>query len=92
MKSSDAFSIQNAESWLEKRHFKTIDCESGDASTVVDTVMEAFEEEEVDVKAKLIDAANKFNPDIQQAFLVDVYQDIGGARGRVYKRRIWKLP
>ena len=40
---------------LEKRHFKTIDLESGDAATITETVIDAFEEEKIDVKAKLID-------------------------------------
>ena len=115
---------------MVKRHFKTIDLESGDAATITETVIDAFEEEKIDVKAKLIDvgmdgcntmiggktgaitrmmeeipelsstgscnshnianamkhATNKFNSDIQQA-LVDVYQDIGGARGKGFKNK-----
>ena len=122
--------ISTKESGLEKRHFKTIDLEAGDAATIVETVIEAFEEEKIDVKAEMIDvgmdgcntmiggktgvithmieeipelrstgackshhianamkhASNKFNPDIQQA-LVDVYQDIEGARGKGLKKK-----
>ena len=40
---------------LEKRHFKTIDLESGDPATITETVIDAFEEEKIDVKAELID-------------------------------------
>ena len=122
--------IETKENGLEKRFFKTIDLESADAATITSTVIEAFEEENIDVKAKLIDVGmdgcatmigaksgvitrmkeevpelrstgscnshnianamkhgtGSFNSDIQLA-LVDIYQDIGGARGKGLKKK-----
>lgn len=47
--------ISTKENGLEKRFYKTIDLESGDAATITATVIEAFEEEKIDVKAKMVD-------------------------------------
>ena len=40
---------------IERRHFKVVDLEAGDAGTITETVLEAFIEDGIDVKGKLID-------------------------------------
>ena len=115
---------------IERRHFKVVDLEAGDAGTITETVLEAFIEDGIDVKGKLIDigmdgcstmqgikngvitrmmkeipqlrstgscnshnlantmkhATEKFDPDIKLA-LVDLYQDIGGSKGKGLKKK-----
>ena len=122
--------IASSDVGIERRHFKVLDLEAGDATTITDTVIEAFEEDNIDIRSKLIDigmdgcstmqgrkggvitkmmkeipqlrstgscnshnlanamkhASDKFDPDIKLA-LVDLYQDIGGAKGKGLKKK-----
>ena len=115
---------------IETRHFKCVDLEAGDAETITDTLIDAFEEDGIDYKAKLIDvgmdgcstmqgcksgvitrlvekvpqlvstgscnshncsnamqhSTQAFDPDMKSA-LVDLHQDIGGAKGRGLKKK-----
>ena len=115
---------------IETRHFKRVDLEAGDAETITDTLIDAFEEDGIDYKAKLIDvgmdgcltmqgcnsgvitrlvekvpqlvstgscnshncsnamqhSTQAFDPDMKSA-LVDLHQDIGGAKGRGLKKK-----
>jgi hypothetical protein len=122
--------IASKDGGLEARHYKTIDLEAGDATTITNTVLDTFEEDGVDYKAKMttadtdgcavmlgcrtgvmtqlkervpqlqslgssnahnlansmMHAVTSFDPDMAQA-LVDLHQDIGGAKGRGLKRQ-----
>ena len=122
--------IASSRDGIERRHFKVVDSEAGDAETITETVIEAFTEDNIDIRSKLIDidmdgcstmkgtksgvitrmikeipqlrstgscnghnlanalkhASEKFNPDIKLA-LVDLYQDIGGAKGKGLKKK-----
>ena len=40
---------------IETRHYKCVDLEAGDAETITDTLIDTFEEDGIDYKAKLID-------------------------------------
>jgi hypothetical protein len=48
--------ISTAESGIERRHYKTIDLDAGDAATITHTLLDALTEDEVDYKAKVVDA------------------------------------
>ena len=115
---------------IETRHYKCVDLEAGDAETITDTLIDAFEEDDIDYKATLIDvgmdgcstmqgkksgvitrllervpqlistgscnshncsntmqhSTEAFDPDMKNA-LVDIYQDLGGAKGKGLKKK-----
>ena len=115
---------------IEIRHYKCLDLEKGDAETITDTLLDAFNDDEIDFKAKLIDvgmdgcstmqghksgvikrlmervpqlvstgscnshncsntmqhSTEAFDVDMKNA-LVDLHQDLGGAKGRGLKKK-----
>ena len=117
-------------SGVESRHYKTLDLEAGDATTICSTLTEQFIEDNIDFKEKMVSldldgcstmqgcktgvitqmeaevpqlsslgSSNAHNicnamshgvsasaPDIKEA-LVDLYMDLGGAKGKGLKRK-----
>ena len=115
---------------IATRHYKCLDLECGDAETITDTLLDAFNDDNIDYSSKLIDVGmdgcstmqgNKsgvitrlikkvpqlvstgscnshncsntmqhstevFDQDMKNA-LVDLHQDIGGAKGRGLKKK-----
>ena len=115
---------------IEIRHYKCLDLEKGDAETITDTLLDAFTDDGIDFKAKLIDvgmdgcstmqghksgvitrlkekvpqlvstgscnshncsntmqhSTEAFDADMKNA-LVDIHQDLGGAKGRGLKKK-----
>jgi hypothetical protein len=121
--------VSTIEDGLENLHYRTMDLEAGDATTITNTILDSFTEDRVDYKSKMTDAdadgcatmqgcksgvitqlkeqipqlqslgsSNTHNisnammhavtasePDVKSA-LVDLYQDIGGAKGKGLKK------
>ena len=48
--------FSNEESGLDARYYKSIDLEAGDAETITESLLDAFTEDEIDFKKKLISA------------------------------------
>ena len=115
---------------IETRHYKCVDLEAGDADTITNSLIDAFDEDSIDYKAKLVDvgmdgcstmqghksgvitrlvekvpqlvstgscnshncsnamqhSTQAFDPDVKSA-LVDLHQDLGGAKGRGLKKQ-----
>ena len=115
---------------IETRHYKCVDLEAGDADTIANSLIDAFDEDGIDYKAKLVDvgmdgcstmqghksgvitrlvekvpqlvstgscnshncsnamqhSTQAFDPDMKSA-LVDLHQDLGGAKGRGLKKK-----
>ena len=122
--------IATPEAGIETRHYRCLDLEAGDAETITDTLLDAFSDDQIDYKSKLIDvgmdgcatmqghktgvitrlvenvpqlvstgscnshncsntmqhSTEAFDADMKSA-LVDIHQDLGGAKGRGLKKK-----